>query len=76
MTAREQLLLEIESFLAQTGMTATRFSEDATGERGFLIRLRKGSDVTLGTADRVRKFMREWRPPANPKKRPAYQAAI
>ena len=74
MSARDQLLADIEAFLEQTGMKATPFGVQAAGERGFVTRLRQGGDVTLSTAERVRDFMRRWRP--SPKqRRPAYQPA-
>lgn len=38
-------------------MSATRFGETIMNDRRFVARLRNGGDVTLGTADRVRRFM-------------------
>ncbi len=70
MTEREELLSAIEDFLKRTGMTPTRFGREALKEPGLMIRLREGSNVTLKTAERLRRFMREYRPP-NPSQRAA-----
>lgn len=68
MTAREQFLSEIEAFLAHTGMTVSEFGERAMNDRKFVGRLRAGGNVRLDTADRVRRFMTEYRP-AHPTRR-------
>ena len=60
MSERDKLLAEIESFLDRTGMGPTQFSVESTGERALMTRLKKGADVTLGTADRIRAFMRQY----------------
>lgn len=57
MSSRDTLLAEIEAFLRGSGMSATRFGETIMNDRRFVARLRNGGDVTLGTADRVRRFM-------------------
>lgn len=74
MSTREQLIEEIERFLALSGMSATRFGADAAGERGLIRRLKAGGDVTSGTIDRIRAFIKDWRP-LRPKKRAAHQPA-
>lgn len=69
MTAREKLLAEVERFLRRQGMDHTRFGTDALNDPSFVMDLRKGRNVRLDTADRVRNFMAERRlPKANPKR--------
>jgi phosphopantothenoylcysteine decarboxylase/phosphopantothenate--cysteine ligase len=60
------LLAEIEAFLTGTGLTATKFGIAAVNDGHLVANLRKGSSVTLKTADRVRAFMagRGWPTPA------------
>src|SRR5262245_10257299 len=60
------LLAEIEAFLSGTGLTATKFGIAAINDGHLVTNLRKGSSVTLKTADRVRAFMasRGWPTPA------------
>src|SRR5262245_21032248 len=52
------LLAEIESFLARTGATATKFGLDAVNDGHLVANLRKGHSITLKTADKVRAYMR------------------
>ena len=56
-TSREKLLDDIERFILTTGVPASTFGEMAVNDRGFVGRLRRGGDVRLETADRVREFM-------------------
>src|SRR5687768_2818398 len=60
------LLAEIEAFLGGTGLTATKFGIAAVNDGHLVANLRKGSSVTLKTADKVRAFMagRGWPAPA------------
>ena len=51
------ILHDIESFLAETGMSATYFGKRAVNNSELVDRLRAGGDVTIRTADRVRAFM-------------------
>ena len=51
------LLSEIEAFLAATGVTPTKFGIAAVNDGHLVGNLRKGSSVTLKTADRVRAYM-------------------
>ena len=67
MSEREKLLSEIEQFLKRTGMGPTQFSEEAAGQRALMTRLKQGCDITLDTADRIRKYMRTY----NVKKKPS-----
>lgn len=64
MDTRKALLEEIDAFLSQTGMTKSMFGDLATNDDKFVDRLRGGSGCNIRTLDRVRTFMREYRPPA------------
>ncbi len=74
MSTKEKLMNDIEAFLARSGMSRTRFGEDAAGERSLLKRLERGGQITIETHDRIRAFMRDWRS-ERPKKRASYQPA-
>ncbi len=54
----ENLLAEIEAYLARTGETATKFGVAAVRDGHLVSKLRKGASVTLKTADKVRAYMR------------------
>lgn len=58
----DELLSEIESFIAANGMSATAFGELSMGDRHLLRRLRSGGSVTLDTADAIHLFMRAYQP--------------
>jgi phosphopantothenoylcysteine decarboxylase / phosphopantothenate---cysteine ligase len=60
-TTARALLEEIEAFLAATSLTATKFGLAAVNDGHLVANLRKGSSVTLKTADRVRAYMRSGR---------------
>jgi hypothetical protein len=60
----QQLLPEIECFLSLTGMSPTRFSQDAIRDRHFVRQLRNGRRVWPETAEKARLFMAEHRPEA------------
>jgi phosphopantothenoylcysteine decarboxylase / phosphopantothenate---cysteine ligase len=51
------LLEEIELFLARSGMSATKLGLSAVNDGHMVANLRRGSSVTLKTADRVRAWM-------------------
>ena len=55
-TARE-LLGEIEGFLAQFGLTPSKFGVAAVNDGHLVAKLRRGNSITLKTADRVRAYM-------------------
>lgn len=56
------LLSQIEEFCRASGMSVTRFGDQSIGDRGLIRRLRAGGSVTLPTADRIYKFIREHEP--------------
>jgi phosphopantothenoylcysteine decarboxylase/phosphopantothenate--cysteine ligase len=55
--ATKGLLAEIEAFLAGSGITATKLGIAAVNDGHLVANLRKGSSVTLKTADKVRAYM-------------------
>ena len=57
MDARSQFVDEVERFLRERGMAATRLGRHAINDPHLVRRLRGGADVTLSTADKVRAFM-------------------
>ena len=61
MSTREDLLNEIETFLTDTGMSATRFGDEAINDRALVMRLRAGRDLKLATVDKIRAFMAKQR---------------
>ena len=63
-SADEGLLAEIEAFLAQSGLTPTKFGVAAVNDGHLVANLRRGSSVTLKTADKVRAYMASRRRPA------------
>jgi hypothetical protein len=58
----DELITEIEAFLASDGMgiSATRFGELALGDRHLVRQLREGRELRLKTAGKVRDFMRKF----------------
>jgi phosphopantothenoylcysteine decarboxylase / phosphopantothenate---cysteine ligase len=52
-----ELLVEIEMLLACSGMSATKFGVAAVNDGHLVANLRRGSSVTLKTADRVRAYI-------------------
>ncbi|MFZ4072103.1 MAG: hypothetical protein ACOYJ6_18660, partial [Caulobacterales bacterium] len=62
MSSKDQLLHEIEAFIARHQIPASVFGLAAVSDRGFVGRLRRGGDVRLDTADRVREFMSAYVP--------------
>jgi phosphopantothenoylcysteine decarboxylase/phosphopantothenate--cysteine ligase len=62
-SAARGLLAEIEAFLAGSGVTATKLGIAAVNDGHLVANLRKGSSVTLKTADKVRAYMASQRRP-------------
>ena len=57
-TMARALLTEIEAFLAECGLTPTKFGLASVNDGHLVANLRRGNSVTLKTADSVRAFMR------------------
>lgn len=55
--SKSQLLIEIDSFLARSGMAASTFGQKAVHEWRLVERLRAGGDVTTRNAERIRAFI-------------------
>ena len=53
----KELLAQIEAFLAETGLTPSKFGVAAVNDGHLVANLRKGHSVTLKTADKVRAYM-------------------
>ena len=51
------LLTEIEGFLAEFGVSPTKFGLAAVNDGHLVKNLRSGASVTLKTADKVRAYM-------------------
>src|SRR5438552_11148816 len=51
------LLTEIEDFLAESGVSPTKFGLAAVNDGHLIKNLRGGASVTLKTADKVRAYM-------------------
>jgi len=62
MTEAQSFLAEIERFLVRTGMSPGTFGRRTADDWKLVDRLRRGGSVTLVTADRVRKYMADYRP--------------
>jgi hypothetical protein len=67
MTTAQQLLDDIEAFMATHGMSPTTFGVNAMGDKAFVFRLRgdhggKIGDVRASTIDKARAYMRAYRP--------------
>lgn len=70
MTAREQLIAEIEAFLAKHRMSPTAFGRLVLNNKAFMIKFRGGADVRTETADKLRAFMASYNARPNPRKSP------
>jgi phosphopantothenoylcysteine decarboxylase / phosphopantothenate---cysteine ligase len=55
--AAKSLLAEIEAYLAEHGVAASKFGIAAVNDGHLVTNLRKGNSVTLKTADRVRAYI-------------------
>lgn len=57
MSWTDQLISEIDAFLARTGMAPTALGRASIGDPHLVRNLRSGRTVTLKSADKVRRFM-------------------
>ena len=55
------LLIDIEAFLTECGVSATKFGLAAVNDGHLIKNLRSGASVTLKTADKVRAYMAQQR---------------
>lgn len=56
------LLRDIESFCRQAGMAESTFGREVVNDGKLCSRLRSGSNVTLDTAERIRRYIEESEP--------------
>ena len=63
MTARDQLLAEIEAFIVAHDMPASTFGKLFSNDTAFVSRFRAGATVRLDTAERLRLFMKLYQAP-------------
>jgi hypothetical protein len=62
----QELLNEVRAFMAQHGVTASRFGLLAVNDKNFVRDLEGGSRrLLMQTADRVRRFMTEYTAPSS-----------
>lgn len=73
MTLSDELLRDIRAFMAAHDMSPTAFGIAAVNDGHFVRDLEAGTDIRASRVDRVRQFMRDYRP--RPNKRAAYQPA-
>lgn len=59
--ATDELLAEIDAFLAEAGMGDSYFGKRAVGNSELVPRLRVGRGCLLQTAERARRFIRDER---------------
>lgn len=57
MTAREDLIAQIEAFCRREGIAESTFGKLAINDPAFVSRLRGGKNIGLNTCDRVSKFI-------------------
>lgn len=74
-TARDTLLNEVEAFLAKHSMAPATFGKLAVGDPAFVLRLRQGRNPRIDTAESVRQFIRDYRPPTKRRPRAAHERA-
>lgn len=60
MDDRDKLLIEIDRFLAKTGMAETTFGQKAVRNWRIVEQLKHGSNVGINTIARLREFMRSY----------------
>lgn len=61
MNTRDQFLDEVETFLADAGISPSRFGRETVGDPNFVIDLRAGRNPSLLTADKVRRAIARYR---------------
>jgi hypothetical protein len=58
----EHLIAQIDAFLAEHGMSDSRFGQLALNDRHFVRQLRDKRDVRMSTVDKVQQFMAAYQP--------------
>lgn len=57
MSIQDELLADIDRYLAERGISETTFGRKAVNDWSFVGRLRGGGGVTVRTVERVRRFL-------------------
>lgn len=57
----DTFLAEIEAFIAEHKLSESQFGIDALNDKNFVPQLRTGRDIRMGTAEKVRAHMAEYR---------------
>lgn len=60
MSEAQDLIKDIDAFLAETGMAATTFGQKAVKNWKIVSHLKQGGNTGLRTAERLRQFMRDY----------------
>lgn len=63
MTLHEEIVAEIDAFLARTGMAPSRFGHEAIGDKALVMRLKRGRQLRTDTIEALRLYMHTYRPP-------------
>lgn len=63
MSTRDKLLTDIKAFIALHGLSDAEFGILALNDSAFVLRFKRGMNITLERHDRVRKFMDEYKRP-------------
>jgi len=66
---KDILLEDVEAYLERHGISATAFGVAVTSDRHLVHRLRRGSPVSIDTADRIRQYMHNHPLPAQTPRR-------
>ncbi len=67
MSSVEKLLSDIEAFLKKNDLSVSKFGTMAVNDHRFVPRLRDGGGLMLETADKIRDFMANYKPPKKTK---------
>lgn len=59
----DELRTEVEAFLRVSGMPHTTFGINVAGDPSLVTRLRSGRDFRASAIDRIRAYIRNYRPP-------------
>ena len=59
MSIQTDLMAEIDAFLRSSGMPETTFGLNAMNDGSMVSRIRNGRNVTIGTVERIRRYIAE-----------------
>lgn len=62
LSTRDKLLASIDSFLARSKMSRTRFGVWVQNDTSLYFRIAQGGDVHSATVDRINTMIAAWRP--------------